>query len=326
MDYFVKKLSRLTISSMRTFLWVVLGVESIGLLYFLALNLNRYRLSAFELRSDFAHKADAKSRMFKKINRYLREITTLQVIDISALLLMISGFFVYLEQSLLGIVYAAVLTGTLWLLARISFIQNLAAHIFEGHYESVCSIAQQFKGVLRFIQPAGSSEATPKSKAELVDIIQTLPSTTLLPVERQRLELVLSANEKNVKAIMTPKKRVITIEPSATLGPVVLSDLQKSGHGYFPVATKKGEPEGILTLSDVIDLELAKQHSTIRDLMTTHLTWVEEDTSLFELAQAILEEKQYVVLARDQEGNFSGLVTISDLMKHLVGITKSECT
>jgi len=121
---------------------------------------------------------------------------------------------------------------------------------------------------------------------------------------------------------MTHKKRVVMVEPSATLGPIVLSDLQKSGHGYFPVATKKGEPEGILTLSDVSDIQLAKQRSSVRDIMSQHIAWVEESTSLYELAGAILQEKQYLILVRNLEGEFSGVVTMADLMKHLLGIVK----
>jgi CBS domain containing-hemolysin-like protein len=56
--------------------------------------------------------------------------------------------------------------------------------------------------------------------------------------------------------------------------------------------------------------------------MSAHTAWAQEDASLFELAAAFLKEKQYVMLVRNQEGEFSGLVTIADLMKHLLGVVK----
>lgn len=56
--------------------------------------------------------------------------------------------------------------------------------------------------------------------------------------------------------------------------------------------------------------------------MSMNIAWVEEDASLFELAKAFLEEKQYIALVKNQEGECSGLVTIADLMKHLLGIVK----
>ena len=88
------------------------------------------------------------------------------------------------------------------------------------------------------------------------------------------------------------------------------------------MVTKKGEPEGILKLSDISDLQTAKQRSQVREQMSSHLSWVEESTSLYELAAAILQEKQYLVLVRNENAEFSGIVTIADLMKHLVGIVK----
>lgn len=307
---------------MRTFLWVVLVAKSAALFYFVALKLGRYHLSPFELRSNLTHRTDKESRMLKVLNKCLHEIRTLQLIDIALLLVIIAGLFVYLEQSLIGIVYTTGIVLFVWVASKFSIVQNLASQIFELHYEFVCRIATQFSPVLKFLNPRAKAENMPHSKPELLDIIQTAPSTVLLPVERQRLESILKAEEKTVKSIMTAKKRIVTVEPSATLGPIVLSDLQKTGHGYFPVATKKGEPEGLLILSDATDVQLTKGRTAVREVMSVHLAWIEEDASLFELAMAFLKEKQYLIFARGSEGEFTGLVTIADLMKHLLGIVK----
>lgn len=292
-----------------------------AVVYFMALDLNRYRLSAFELRTQLAHRSDQKSRLLRQINKYISEIATLRTIDTTSLLIVLAGLLAYLEQSLVGIPYALGAAMLAWLIARIPFMRDISAVIFERHAIFICQLAQRGGPILRFIQRPSVPQLA-GSKAELLDSIQTMPSTVLLPIERQRLELVLQAEEKTVQSIMTPKKRVVMVEPSATLGPIVLSDLQKSGHGYFPVATKKGEPEGILTLSDVADIQQAKQRSSVRELMSSHVAWVEENTSLYGLAEAFLDEKQYIILVRNLEGEFSGIVTIADLMKHVLGVVK----
>lgn len=303
-------------------MWVAVITQSLCLAYCIALDLNRYRMSKFELRSINTGATDLQNRMLKKVHKYVAEISTLRRIVIAVLTVLITGFLVYLEQSLVGIVYTLILITVLLLATRLSIIKNIATAIFEKNYEFICSTAKRLSAVLRFIEPRNTTEHILRSKAELIDTIQTLPSTVLLPAQRHRVETVLQADEKVVEDIMTPKKRVVMVEPSAVLGPIVLSDLQKSGHGYFPVATKKGEPEGILALSTVADLEVAKQRNTIRELMSTHIAWVEEGTSLSELARLALVEKQYILLVRNTNNNFSGLVTISDIMKHLVGIVK----
>lgn len=308
---------------MRMLLWVVLVIKAAALLYFVALRLSRYRLSQFELRSSFAHKNDKESQMLKSINKHFSEITILRLVDIAVLLILISGLFVYLEQSLVGIVYTVSLMILIWLLAKLKVVQNLASQFFEQHYEFVCQVVVRLKPILKPVAVSSSdSDRLIHSRAELLDIVQTLPSRVLLPVERQRLESILRAEEKTVKSIMTPKKRITTIEPSAILGPVVLSDLQKTGHGYFPVATKKGEPEGVLILSEATDVQLTKGRTAVREVMSSHIAWAEEDASLFELTTLFLKEKQYLMLVRNQEGEFNGLVTIADLMKHLLGIVK----
>lgn len=297
------------------------AVNNVTLFYFTALNLNRYRMSAFELRTVLAHRSDPESKLLKKVNKYLPEITTLQFIDMAALIAASAGLLVYLEQSLIGIVYALLLF-TIWsMAAKLSVAQAVADHIFALHYEYICRLATYLSPFLKFLRPTPRI-AVISSKEELLDAVQTAPSTVLPPVERQRVELLLKADGKTVKDIMTPKKRVVMIEPSTTLGPVVLSDLQKSGHGYFPVATKKGEPEGVLILNDATTAQLTKGRTAVREVMSAHAAGIGDAASLFDLVEAFLREKQYLMLVRNEEGEFNGVVTIADLMKHLVGVVK----
>lgn len=300
---------------MRSFLWVVAAVNGIVLLYFLALDLRRYYASAFELRQN-------KDRLLKLINKYHQDLLALQKVDLVVLLVSLTGLLVYLEESLTGVGYALGATIGLYMIAKLSLVKYAARYLFELHYESVCKLARVLHPILKYIAVSLPSASSVQSREEFIDRLQGLPSTVLVPLERQRVELLLNASQKTVKDIMTPKRRVVMVEPASTLGPVVLSDLQKSGHGYFPVATKKGEPEGILDLNDLSDIQQAKQRSQVREVMSHQVSWVEETTSLYELAEAFLVEKQYLLLVRNSEGMFSGVVTVADLMKHLVGVIK----
>ncbi|MFO0971792.1 MAG: CBS domain-containing protein [Candidatus Saccharimonadales bacterium] len=300
---------------MRTILWVVLGMEMAALLYFFALDLRRYYASPYELRQ-------SNSKLQKLINKNYQDIAALRVFDQAILVAVTAGLLVYLEQSLAGLLYALGGITALYIVSKLTILSNIAAHLFELHYEFVCKLAARLRFILKYIVPLPLGEHKLQSREEFIDTVKTLPSTVLVPLERQRIELLFTASEKTVKDIMTPKRRITMVEPSSTLGPIVLSDLQKSGHGYFPVATKKGEPEGILNLSDLSDIQQAKQRSTVREVMSQQIAWVEEATSLYELAEAFLNEKQYLLLVRNSDTNFSGVVTIADLMKHLAGVVK----
>jgi len=308
---------------MTTFLWVVLGLDHLFLLLIGGTKLDQFELSEFAFREQLAHHSGKTAKLRRSLFKHLPEVRLLQRVELVTAGIVLVALYSHLWQPVLGTVYAAISLLIITALTRLSLLQTLSLHLFEATLELVLKTAVSLQPLWYLIGlPKRKELAQPSSIEEFTDQLRRLPSTVLSPLRRQRLESVLESETKTVKAIMTPKKRVVMVEPSATLGPIVLSDLEKSGHGHFPVATKKGEPEGILTLAGVSDLEQAKQRVVVREQMSSHVSWVEEDTSLYELAAAFLQEKQYLILVRNLEGNFSGVVTIADLMKHLLGIVK----
>lgn len=309
---------------MRTVLWVALLFDLIALVLIAGAKLDKYQMSDFAFKQKLLELAPDQARLLKRLHKNLSEVRTQQMLEQTVLGAIAIGIFSHLvNPPVLGLLYSLGVFLIISLLIKIRFIEQIALRVFEGSLEVILSVVETTKPLLRAVQAKHRSfQILPGSQEEFMDQLRRLPSTILTPIQRQRLEDVLASEQKTTKDIMTPKKRVVFVEPSATLGPIVLSDLQKSGHGYFPVATKKGEPEGILNLGDIADLELAKQRTSVRELMSMNIAWVEEDASLFELAKAFLEEKQYIALVKNQEGECSGLVTIADLMKHLLGIVK----
>ena len=308
---------------MRTFLWVALVVDQVALLLRFSVRLRQFEVSEFVFRQQIEHHAGEEAKLRRALYKQLPQVKMLQAIEVSFFLVVGAVLFSYLNTPVIGVLYTLVSLLVLTVLSRLKVVQSVSKKVFMQSLGGILSVADFLKPLWLVTGLPPRRETTlPATLDEFTDQLRRLPSTVLQPAQRQRLESVLAGEEKTVKDIMTPKKRVVIVEPSATLGPIVLSDLQKSGHGYFPVATKKGEPEGILTLSDVSDIQLAKQRSSVRDIMSQHIAWVEESTSLYELAGAILQEKQYLILVRNLEGEFSGVVTMADLMKHLLGIVK----
>jgi CBS domain containing-hemolysin-like protein len=308
---------------MRTFLWVALVVDQVALLLRFSVKLRQFEVSEFVFKQQIEHHTGEDAALRRALYKQLPQVKMLQAIEISIFVVVGAVLFSHLNTPALGVAYALLSLMFLAILSRLESVQRISKQVFMRSLPAVLRVAEILKPLWALTGlPPRRETVLPGTLGEFTDQLRRLPSTVLQPLQRQRLESVLAGEEKTVKDIMTPKKRVVMVEPSATLGPVVLSDLQKSGHGYFPVATKKGEPEGILTLSDVSDIQLAKQRASVRDIMSQHIAWVEEGTSLYELASAILQEKQYLVLVRNLEGEFSGVVTTADLMKHLLGIVK----
>lgn len=308
---------------MRTFLWVVVGLNQLVILLIGAVDLDQFELSEFAFRERLAHHSGESARLHRQLHKLLPEVRLLQKVELTIAASISVVIFSYLQNPALGTLYALGALLLIAILSRLQIVKQQATKLFESTLGVVLLVTTKLHPLWVVIGiPAPRVVVQPGSQAEFTDQLRRLPSTVLNPIQRQRLETVLASEEKTVKDIMTPKKRVITVEPAATLGPIVLSDLQKSGHGYFPVATKKGEPEGILTLGDLGDIQAAKQRASVRDLMSEQVAWVEESTSLYELANAFLQEKQYLILVRNINAEFSGIVTVADFMKHTLGVVK----
>jgi Mg2+/Co2+ transporter CorB len=310
---------------MRTFLWVVLFLDQLFLLLIGAVNLNNYELSEFVLREQFGGRSDVYSKLRRSLNKRLPKVRRLQQLELVVVFAVGVVLFTHLNRPSVGLLYALGSLLLIVLLQRTRAIKQIGNVLFERSIDLVIKVVDALKIVWWILgTPAKRTVVPMSSQDELLDTLRRLPSTVVNPTERQRLENVLMAENKTVKDIMTTRKRVIMVSPSATLGPVILSDLQKSGHGYFPVATPKGEVEGVLNLGDVTDIQAAKQRSIVRELMSDQMSWVNAESSIYDLIHVFLKDKQYLVLVRGSDQEFVGVATIADVMKHLLAITKKE--
>lgn len=309
---------------MQVFFWVlIVGLGGI-LCLLVAMPLYRYRMSDFAGKR-FAAEFGKNSEHIRWLLRFRDQVAVLRMV-----LVFLTTLLLIIIATQLYVAWGGVLIATLFLLvaaccSKISFMQDIVEKLLFKRVSYVQQVVRITSPVLHFFTtPFQITASRPTSYDEFLDTLRRLPSTVLAPQQKQRIESVLSAEEKKVKDIMTLKNRVIAAEPSATLGPVVLSDLEKSGHQYFPVMTKKGEPQGILNLKDLDNIHDAKQRTHVRDIMKEYIVWVEEGDSLFALTQRLLKEKQHIMLVRNEEGEYCGLVTTADIVKHLTSITEDE--
>gem|GEM_PF-3185512 len=308
---------------MHMFLWVVAGIDQLFILLIAGVKLDQFELSEFAFREQMSEYTGKIAKLRRSLHKKLPQVRLLQRLELVIAGVLSVTLLTQLVQPILGALYALILFALINVLTRIRFVQTVSIKLFEPSLELILKTTEILQPIWFVVGTSKPREIVqPASLEEFTDQLRRIPSTVLNPTRRQRLESVLESEDKSVKDIMTPKRRVVMVEPSATLGPIVLSDLEKSGHGYFPVATKKGEPEGILKLSDLSDLQTAKQRSQVREQMSSHISWTEETATLYELALIILREKQYLILVRNEANEFIGVVTIADLMKHLLGVVE----
>lgn len=310
---------------MRTFLWVVLILNQLLLVLLASLNLEKYHLSEFAIRQRLSAIDSQTARLYRQLYKNLSSVRLFWQVKLVASAALSIALWTHLQRPVIGFLLAILLLFLTKILSRYTLLQSLVAKLFESGLKTVILLTNKLQIVWNILGAnKTASQFQIYSKDEFIDQLQRLPSTVLDPKQRQRLEMVLNAETHKVKDVMTSKKRVIGIEPSATLGPVVLSDLQKTGHGYFPVMTKKGQPIGILNLNDVSDIQNAKHRSSVKEIMNEQVAWIDESIGIYESIQLFIKEKQYIMLVKDSEEQFSGLITIADVMKHTLNIVQED--
>ena len=312
-----------TLGTMRTFLWVVLLLDQIVLLFLVGLKLDRYEMSDFAFRRYVDGFSGESAKLQRQLHKMLGEVNLLWRLKLVGSFLVSATLFTHLNSPVLGMVYSLIALLVIVVIARTNTLQRYSTGVFISGLKIILQVTTYLKPLWAIIGvPSYKKNTQPLTHDEFIHQLQGLPSTVLGPVQRQRVETVLASEEKSVKDIMTPKRRVVSVAPNTTLGPIVLSDLEKSGHGYFPVATKKGQPEGLLVLSELANIQQAKQGRVVRDFMSPHISWASQDSSLPELIHILLDEKQYMVLVRDMNEDYVGVVTVADIIRHTLGIVK----
>src|SRR5690606_7905675 len=113
------------------------------------------------------------------------------------------------------------------------------------------------------------------------------------------------------------RNKVVTVDDSELLGPLVLDDLHKTGHTIFPVV--KGEAVvGLLDSSDHADLH-TKESVHVRSVMHTDIVEVGEDTRLDAALRTLLATKEQLLIVVGDTAQMAGIVSLKDVVRALIG-------
>jgi CBS domain containing-hemolysin-like protein len=135
--------------------------------------------------------------------------------------------------------------------------------------------------------------------------------------ELELLKHVVEFGHINVSDIMTPKRKVHSIDINEILGPIVLSELHKTRHSYFPVYD--GKTTNVVGILSLVTLAGLKTTINVTEVMSQTIYYVHEEQMLGELLQVMIKTSQelFVVINSNQE--YVGIVTAREVLKKLVG-------
>ncbi len=135
--------------------------------------------------------------------------------------------------------------------------------------------------------------------------------------EREMLTGALSVTGRVVREIMTPRRRLVTIEASTPIA-AALAELSASPYSRFPVTADGEEIVGLVTLRDLFLANEEGAATAVADVAAEPMV-VSEVFEVPPLMNAFSQRGIHVAVVVNEFGSVSGLVTREDAIEEVFG-------
>ena len=161
------------------------------------------------------------------------------------------------------------------------------------------------------------------SPAELAGLYQESAAGGLIdPAEREMLAGALSVTNRVVRDIMTPRRRLQTIEASTPIAEA-LAQLSASAYSRFPVTEHGEEIVGLVTLRDVFLANEQATAATVADIAAEPMV-VSEVFEVPPLMNLFSKQGVHVAIVVNEFGSITGMVTREDTIEEILGELNDE--
>ncbi|HEX5744001.1 MAG TPA: CBS domain-containing protein [Candidatus Saccharimonadales bacterium] len=126
----------------------------------------------------------------------------------------------------------------------------------------------------------------------------------------------LSFDDHLVADIMTPRRKIKTVKPGDTIGPILIDELHKNGQEQVLVReTAKGPFVGNLRLNQLN----IRSEGKVGDIMTPTVYYVHENDTLGEALHAFFTTNHPVFVVINRSEEYVGVISAEDIIRQLVG-------
>jgi putative hemolysin len=213
-----------------------------------------------------------------------------------------------------------------WIVLRLSPIMKVLSQAIHPVVSVIEITVKKVVGLLTLwggIEPSSRGQWLHELRAAV-----SLARTSKLMGEREE-KIVLAAAHLSthlVRDILMPAQNISMIYVGSPL-PDALIRAHLDMHTRFPVCMRENDPqsiEGYVNFKDIVAaLRVNPADPTIRGI-SRPIKKVNEDTPLSQLLEAMIREKNHIVVVTSGEGAVLGMVTLEDIIEELVGEIEDE--
>jgi putative hemolysin len=202
----------------------------------------------------------------------------------------------------------------LWSAAAVDVIANIFRPIIWLLSKSTDQVVRLFG-----IDPKEQREQM--SEEELLDLVAG--HAALTEEERDIVEEVFNASERQVHEVMVPRTEVDFIDGSLTIAKAIALAAEKSHSRYPVVRGSSDEVIGFIHVRDLIDPSLVNSQAKIQELGRT-IMFLPGTKGILPALTEMRSQRQHLAIVLDEYGGTDGIVTMEDLVETLIGDIRDE--
>jgi putative hemolysin len=159
------------------------------------------------------------------------------------------------------------------------------------------------------------------SEEELLDLVAG--HAALTAEERDIVEEVFNASERQVHEVMVPRTEVDFMDASLTVGKAIALAIEKAHSRYPVVRGSSDEVIGFIHVRDLLDTSLATNNAKIQEL-ARNIMFLPGTKGILPALTEMRSKRQHLAIVLDEYGGTDGIVTLEDLVETVIGDIRDE--
>ncbi len=169
------------------------------------------------------------------------------------------------------------------------------------------------------IDPA--EQRTQMSEEELLDLVSG--HAALTDEERDIVEEVFNASERQVHEVMVPRTEVDFLDGSLTVGKAIALAVDRSHSRYPVVRGSSDEVIGFIHVRDLLGTSMGANGGKIQELVRP-VMFLPGTKGVLPALTEMRNQRQHLAIVLDEYGGTDGIITMEDLVECLIGEIRDE--
>jgi putative hemolysin len=175
--------------------------------------------------------------------------------------------------------------------------------------------------VVRLFGLDPAEQRTQISEEELLDLVAG--HAALSDEERDIVEEVFNASERQIHEVMVPRTEVDFMDASLTVGKAISLAIDKAHSRYPVVRGSSDEVIGFIHVRDLLDTSLVSPGGKIQELVR-NIIFLPGTKGILPALTEMRKQGQHLAIVLDEYGGTDGIITLEDLVECLIGDIRDE--